>query len=109
MKATPPKGMAYLLGIVKRQLREAADIGASPGMPTAAWDEIIPGGPELAQRAIGAGESVEAFQRSFIRHLSTKPVATADIRGNIAPAGDRYSLPHPGICRSGQVRALVRL
>ena len=38
-KATPPKGLAYLLGIVERQLREAADIGASPGMPTAAWDE----------------------------------------------------------------------
>ena len=53
---------------------------------------LIPGGPELAQRAIGAGESVEAFQRSLIRHLSTKPVATADIRGNIAPGGDRYSL-----------------
>jgi hypothetical protein len=38
VKATPPKGMAYLLGIVERQLREAADIGASPGMPEAAWD-----------------------------------------------------------------------
>lgn len=53
---------------------------------------LIPGGPELAQRAIGAGESVEAFQRSLIRHLSTKPVTTADIRANGAPAGDRYSL-----------------
>lgn len=53
---------------------------------------LIPGGPELAQRAISAGESVEVFQRSLIRHLSTKPVATADIRGNVAPAGDRYSL-----------------
>lgn len=39
VKATPTKGFAYLLGIVERQLREAADIGASPGMPTAAWDE----------------------------------------------------------------------
>lgn len=53
---------------------------------------LIPGGPELAQRAIGAGESVEVFQRSLIRHLSTKPVATADIRANGAPTGDRYSL-----------------
>jgi hypothetical protein len=39
VKATPSKGFAYLLGIVERQLREAADIGASPGMPAAAWDE----------------------------------------------------------------------
>lgn len=39
VKVTPPKGLAYLLGIVERQLREAADIGASPGMPAVAWDE----------------------------------------------------------------------
>ena len=39
MKVTPPKGMAYLLGIVERQWREAVDIGASPGMPARAWDE----------------------------------------------------------------------
>jgi len=38
MKSTPPKGMAYLLGIVERQWREAAEIGASPCMPAAAWD-----------------------------------------------------------------------
>jgi len=37
--ATPPKGMAYLLAIVERQLREAADIHAGPGVPAAAWDE----------------------------------------------------------------------
>ena len=39
VRATPPKGTAYLLGIVERQLREASGIGAGPGMPTAAWDD----------------------------------------------------------------------
>jgi hypothetical protein len=37
-EAKPPKGMAYLLGIVKRQLAEAAGIAAGPGMPAKAWD-----------------------------------------------------------------------
>lgn len=36
--AKPPKGMAYLLGIVKRQLGEAAAIASGVGMPTKAWD-----------------------------------------------------------------------
>jgi hypothetical protein len=38
-KTSPPKGMAYLLSIVTRQLREAEDIDESPGMPAAAWDQ----------------------------------------------------------------------
>ena len=38
-RAHPAKGMGYLLGIVERQLREAADIGERPGMPQAAWDQ----------------------------------------------------------------------
>lgn len=38
-KATPPKGMGYLLGIVKRQLTEAAGIAAGVGMPVKQWDE----------------------------------------------------------------------
>ncbi|RTQ32267.1 hypothetical protein EJP69_23670 [Variovorax gossypii] len=37
-RAHPVKGMGYLLGIVERQLREAADIGERPGMSQAAWD-----------------------------------------------------------------------
>lgn len=37
-KAKPPKGMAYLLGIVKRQLGEAAEIAAVPGLAVGAWD-----------------------------------------------------------------------
>ncbi|WP_213956312.1 hypothetical protein [Variovorax sp. dw_954] len=39
VKATPPKGMAYLLGIVKRQLGEAAAIASGVGMPAKPWDE----------------------------------------------------------------------
>ncbi|MEZ2297271.1 hypothetical protein [Variovorax sp. RCC_210] len=38
-KSTPPKGFAYLLGIVKRQLGEAAQIAAGVGMPEKPWDE----------------------------------------------------------------------
>jgi hypothetical protein len=38
-KAHPVKGVEYLLGIVERQLREAADIGERPGLPQAAWDQ----------------------------------------------------------------------
>lgn len=38
-KSTPPKGFAYLLGIVKRQLGEAAAIASGVGMPEKPWDE----------------------------------------------------------------------
>jgi hypothetical protein len=38
-KASPPKGFAYLLGIVKRQLGEAAAIASGAGMPEKPWDE----------------------------------------------------------------------
>ena len=38
-KASPPKGFAYLLGIVKRQLGEAAAIASGVGMPEKLWDE----------------------------------------------------------------------
>lgn len=38
-KSTPPKGFAYLLGIVKRQLGEAAQIAAGVGMPEKPWDD----------------------------------------------------------------------
>jgi len=38
-KASPPKGMAYLLSIVTRQLREAEDIDEGPGLPAVAWDQ----------------------------------------------------------------------
>lgn len=37
-RATPPKGMAYLLGIVKRQLGEAAAIAAGPSAANATLD-----------------------------------------------------------------------
>ncbi len=37
-KSNPPKGFAYLLGIVKRQLGEAAAIASGVGMPEKAWD-----------------------------------------------------------------------
>lgn len=38
VEAKPPKGMAYLLGIVKRQLGEAAAIASGVGMPEKPWD-----------------------------------------------------------------------
>ena len=38
-KSVPPKGFNYLLGIVKRQLGEAAQIAAGVGMPEKPWDE----------------------------------------------------------------------
>ncbi|NVM91105.1 uncharacterized protein YdaU (DUF1376 family) [Variovorax sp. SG517] len=38
-KSKPPKGFAYLLGIVKRQLGEAAAIASGAGMPEKPWDE----------------------------------------------------------------------
>lgn len=53
---------------------------------------VFPGGPELAQRAIAAGDSVEAFQRSLIEHVSNKPVRTADFRSSSARPSERYSL-----------------
>lgn len=39
----------------------------------------LPGGPELALKAIQAGQTVEQFQADAIRALSAKPVPTADI------------------------------
>jgi|GEM_PF-1578471 len=38
-KSIPPKGFAYLLGIVKRQLGEAAAIASGAAMPEKPWDE----------------------------------------------------------------------
>ena len=42
----------------------------------------IPGGADLALRAIQAGHTVEQFQEAAIRHLSTKPLPTSDIGMN---------------------------
>ena len=42
IEKSPPKGMAYLLGIVKRQLGEAAVIASGAGMPTKPWDTDRP-------------------------------------------------------------------
>ena len=39
----------------------------------------IPGGADMAMRAIQAGQTVEQFQLEAIRVMSSKPVATADI------------------------------
>lgn len=51
----------------------------------------MPGGAELAMKAIQAGQTVEQFQQEAIRHLSTKPVATADI-GMDTKEVKRYSV-----------------
>lgn len=39
----------------------------------------IPGGAELALRSLQAGHTVEQFQVEAMRHMSTKPLPTADI------------------------------
>lgn len=51
----------------------------------------IPGGAELAMKAIQEGQTVEQFQAEAIRALSTKPVPTADI-GMAQRDVQRYSL-----------------
>lgn len=51
----------------------------------------IPGGAEMAMRAIQAGQTVEQFQQEAIRTLSTKPVPTADI-GLTAKETRSYSM-----------------
>ena len=38
LECVPPKGIAYLLGIVKNQLAAAVAVGALPGMPGKPWD-----------------------------------------------------------------------
>jgi uncharacterized protein YdaU (DUF1376 family) len=42
VKAVPPKGIAYLLGIVRRRLNEAAAIASGPGVPEKPWDTDRP-------------------------------------------------------------------
>lgn len=56
---------------VIEQRNHAAEITAIAG--------TMPGGAELAMSAIQRGLTVEQFQVEAIRHLSTKPVPTADI------------------------------
>lgn len=51
----------------------------------------VPGGAELGLRAIQEGKTVEQFQQDLIRHLSTKPVVTADI-GMTKAETKNYSL-----------------
>lgn len=51
----------------------------------------IPGGAELALRAISAGQTVEQFQADAIRTLSSKPLPTADIGLDKKEIG-RYSI-----------------
>jgi HK97 family phage major capsid protein len=51
----------------------------------------IPGGAEMAMRAIQAGDTVEKFQQDAIRALSSKPMPTADI-GLTAKEAKRFSI-----------------
>ncbi|MDQ0572536.1 hypothetical protein QFZ42_004370 [Variovorax paradoxus] len=71
-KASPPKGMAYLLNIVTRLVREAEEIGESPGLPAAAWDQTRSGIDAKAHAlglsawdeaafSVGQGENYVAF------------------------------------------------
>lgn len=51
----------------------------------------VPGAHEMGLRAIQDGKTVEQFQQELIRHLSTKPVPTADI-GMTKAETKNYSL-----------------
>ncbi len=72
VKASPPKGMAYLIGIVTRLVREAGEIGQSPDFPDVAWDQTRSGidakacalgltAWDEAAFSVGQGESYLAF------------------------------------------------
>lgn len=72
VKASPPKGTAYLLGIVTRLVREAGEIGQSPDFPGVAWDQTRSGidakacslgltAWDEAAFSVGQGESYLAF------------------------------------------------
>lgn len=45
----------------------------------AAIAATIPGGADLAMRSLQAGHTVEQFQQEAIRHMSNKPLPTADL------------------------------
>lgn len=71
-KSSPPKGMAYLLSIVTRLVREAEEIGESPDLPAAPWDQTRSGIDAKAHAlglsawdeaafSVGQGESYIAF------------------------------------------------
>lgn len=66
-----PQEVKTMSDIQTQERNHAAEI--------AAMGASVPGGSELAMRAIQAGQSVEQFQQELIRHLSSKPVPTADI------------------------------
>jgi hypothetical protein len=74
--AKPPKGMAYLLGIVKRQLGEAAAIASGVGMPTKAWDTDR-GSIEAKGVELGLGKWNEA---DLSVNRETFPAYTARVR-----------------------------
>ena len=54
--------------------------------------ETIPGGAELAVKAIRAGQTVEQFQQSAIVALSTKPFSGTHTTRTAAPAGDKMTM-----------------
>ncbi len=71
-QSKPPKGFAYALGIVKRQLGEAAAIAAGPAIPVGPWDatrtSIVAKAAELGIAAwdeskfqVGQGESFAVY------------------------------------------------
>ena len=68
---------------VVEQRNHAAEISKLAGS--------VPGAHEMGLRAIQDGKTVEQFQQELIRHLSTKPVPTADL-GMDQKEVKRYSL-----------------
>jgi hypothetical protein len=64
-KATPPKGMAYLLGIVKRQLGEAAAIASGPAATSHALDPDSQQAVEAEGIRLGMGKWTQVEQWSI--------------------------------------------
>ncbi len=83
VKAKPPKGMAYLLGIVKRQLGEAAVVASGTVLTVGAWD---------ANRASIEAKARELGMEPWNEHdLSANremfPAYTERVRARLTAAG----------------------
>lgn len=82
---------------IQKETRAMTEAVATPAAPVAATPAVqvvvqrnhaaeisaiaatLPGGADMAMRAIQAGQTVEQFQQEALRQLASKPVPTADI------------------------------
>jgi hypothetical protein len=77
------KGMGYLLGIVKRRLREAANVEAAPGVKVGPWDATRSGIVTMAAKFGLPAWDEAAFQRGAGEAF---PAYTARVRRLVEPA-----------------------